>query len=560
MSSASSDVSAPHSSALSLPGEVRLATNFPARDAVPAAMAYPATQPRVLIAGETRIYTAATRDVVSPLWLRAHPGEEPQPTVIGQTAHVSIEVALEALNAAQAAWARGAGRWPTMRVEERIEAVERFTAAMVAARDRVCRLLMWEVGKTWADAQGEFDRTVQYIRDTVETLKSQDRDNSRLQFREGIIAQVRRAPLGVTLCMGPFNYPLNETFATLIPALIMGNTAVVKLPRFGVLLWDPLLDAFAAAFPPGVVNIVNGQGSEIVPPLMQTGRIDVLAFIGSSKSADAIKGAHPRLHRLRCILGLDAKNPAVVLPDADLSTTIPECIKGALSFNGQRCTALKIFFVHRDIAERFTAALSDAVDSLPNGMPWAPGVRLTPLVEPDKASRLDSYLRDAVAHGAVVANQVRGGGSHAYTAYHPAVLSGVTPAMRIYHEEQFGPILPIVPIADLSEFTDYMLETSYGQQAALFGQDAATLGRLIDVLSTQVCRINLNSQCQRGPDVFPFTGRKSSAEGTLSVGDALRSFSVRSMVAANGNAAGKATVRAILDHDHSNFLSTDIIL
>ena len=560
MSSASSDVSAARSSVPSLPGEVQLATSFPARDAVPAAMVWPATQPRVLIAGETRIYTAATRDVVSPLWLRAHPGEAPQPTVIGQTAHVSVEVALEALNAAQAAWARGAGRWPTLRVEERIEAVERFTAAMVAVRDRVCRLLMWEVGKTWADAQGEFDRTVQYIRDTIETLKSQDRDNSRLQFREGIIAQVRRAPLGVTLCMGPFNYPLNETFATLIPALIMGNTAVVKLPRFGVLLWDPLLDAFAAAFPPGVVNIVNGQGSEIVPPLMQTGRIDVLAFIGSSKSADAIKGAHPRLHRLRCLLGLDAKNPAVILPDADLSTTIPECIKGALSFNGQRCTALKIFFVHRDIAERFTAALSDAVDSLPNGMPWAPGVRLTPLVEPDKASRLDSYLRDAIAQGAAVANQARGGGSHAYTAYHPAVLSGVTPRMRIYHEEQFGPILPIVPIADLSEFTEYMLETSYGQQAALFGQDPATLGKLIDVLSTQVCRINLNSQCQRGPDVFPFTGRKSSAEGTLSVGDALRSFSVRSMVAANGNAAGKATVRAILDHDHSNFLSTDIIL
>ena len=99
-----------------------------------------------------------------------------------------------------------------------------------------------------------------------------------------------------------------------------------------------------------------------------------------------------------------------------------------------------------------------------------------------------------------------------------------------------------------------------GQQASLFGQDERTLGRLIDVLSTQVCRINLNSQCQRGPDVFPFTGRKSSAEGTLSVSDALRSFSIRSMVAANGNSAGKALVRAILDHDQSNSLSTDIIL
>lgn len=558
MSTASSDASS--SSVSTMAPDARLAGLFPVRADVPTAMAWPDTSPRVLIGGETRVYTAATRDVVSPLWLRERADQEPRPTILGQTAHVTAEVALEALAAARAAWAQGAGHWPTLRVEERIEAVERFTAAMVAARDRICRLLMWEVGKTWADAQGEFDRTVQYIRDTIETLKTQDRDGSRLQFREGIIAQVRRAPLGVTLCMGPFNYPLNETFATLIPALIMGNTVVVKLPRFGVLLWDPLLDAFASAFPPGVVNIINGQGSEIVPPLMQTGQVDVLAFIGSSKAADAIKGAHPRLHRLRCILGLDAKNPAVVLPDADLATAIPECIKGALSFNGQRCTALKIFFVHRDIAERFTAALSDAVDALVNGMPWTPGVRLTPLVEPDKSGRLSAYIRDAVAQGAAVANHARGGGSYAYSAYHPAVLSGVGPSMRIYHEEQFGPILPIVPIADLSEFTDYMLDTSYGQQAALFGQDPGTLGKLIDVLSTQVCRINLNSQCQRGPDVFPFTGRKSSAEGTLSVGDALRSFSVRSMVAANGNVAGKAIVRAILDHDHSNFLSTNIIL
>lgn len=552
-----SDVS---KAAISASPDARLAAIFPLGGEVPADMACPATQPRILIGGEIRKWEGRRRDVASPLWLRAGEDGQPTPTVLGQSAQVSPEEALQALAAARSAWARGAGHWPTMRIEERVEAVERFTAAMIAVRDRVCRLLMWEVGKTWTDSQAEFDRTVQYIRDTVEALKTQDRDNSRLQFREGIIAQVRRAPLGVTLCMGPFNYPLNETFATLIPALIMGNTAVVKLPRFGVLLWDPLLEAFAEAFPPGVVNIINGQGSEIIPPLMQTGHIDVLAFIGSSKAADAIKGAHPRLHRLRCILGLDAKNPAVILPDADLATTIPECIKGALSFNGQRCTALKIFFVHKAIVERFTTALCEAVAKLPQGMPWLPGTRMTPLVEPDKASRLNGYVRNALSLGARLENGIDGEPRHAYTAYHPAVLSGVTPAMSIYHEEQFGPILPIVTISDVAEFTDYMLDTTYGQQASLFGQDEATLGRLIDVLSTQVCRINLNSQCQRGPDVFPFTGRKSSAEGTLSVGDALRSFSIRSMVAANGNSAGKALVRAILDHSHSNFLNTDIIL
>jgi glyceraldehyde-3-phosphate dehydrogenase (NADP+) len=445
-----------------------------------------------------------------------------------------------------------------MRVEERIEAVERFLSGMLAVRPAVCRLLMWEIAKTWTDAQAEFDRTVQYIRDTIEALKDLDRQNSRLQFREGIIAQLRRAPLGVTLCMGPFNYPLNETLTTLIPALIMGNPVVVKLPRYGVLLWDPLLPAFRDSFPPGVVNIINGDGQEIIPPLLHSGHIDVLAFIGSSRSADAIKAAHPHPHRLRCILGLDAKNPAVILPDADLAVAVAECVKGALSFNGQRCTALKMLFVHEQIADRFLADFSAAVNRLPNAFPWADGVRLTPLVEHGKAARLTAYVEDAQRHGAELVNA--GGGSALHTAYQPAVLSNVTADMRVYHEEQFGPIVPIATIRDPQEFLDYIIDSHYGQQASIFGHDPAAIGRLVDVLSNQVCRINLNTQCQRGPDVFPFTGRKDSAEGTLSTADALRSFSIRSMVAAPQTAPGKRLVRGILDGDHSSFLNTDVIL
>lgn len=539
---------------------VGLGAMFPTRDAVPSEMTAPETRPRVLINGEIREWDGAVREVVSPLWLRPAADQPPVRTILGRTAALSADVAKEALAAAKAAWAQGAGKWPTMRVEERIEAVERFLAAMIARRDAVCRLLMWEIAKTWTDSQLEFDRTVQYIRDTIEALKSLDRDNARLQFREGIIAQIRRAPLGVTLAMGPFNYPLNETFATLNPSLIMGNTAVVKLPRYGVLLWDPLFEAFRDAFPPGVVNIINGEGHKIVQPLMQTGDIDVLAFIGSSRSADAVKGAHPRPHRLRGILGLDAKNPAVVLPDADLATTIPECVKGALTFNGQRCTALKIFFVHEAIAERFTAALAQAVGGLVHAFPWVKDVRLTPLPEQDKPEKMAAFVSDAVEKGATLVNAASGGGEYACTAFQPAIVSGVSESMRLYHEEQFGPVLPIVIIRDLSEFVDYMLKTSYGQQVSLFGQDPATIGRLIDILANQVCRINLNTQCQRGPDVFPFTGRKSSAEGTLSVGDALRSFSIRSLVAAPGTPGGKRLVRAVLDGDHSNFLSTDVIL
>lgn len=539
---------------------MQLSAMFPTSSAVPAEAQPPKVSPRILVDGEIQEWNGPCREVLSPLFLRQADGAEPEPRLLGLSPSVDEQTALWALSSARSAWAQGTGAWPTMRVEERIESFERFLHAMTAQREAVCRLIMWEVAKTWADSQTEFDRTVQYLRDTVEALKELDRSSARLSFRDGIIAQVRRAPLGVTLSMGPFNYPLNETMTTLMPALIMGNPVVVKLPRIGQLLWDPLLEAFRDCFPRGVVNVINGEGQKVIPPLMRSGQIDVLAFIGSSRSADAIKTTHPHPHRLRSILGLDAKNPAMILPDADLQNAVAECVKGTLSFNGQRCTALKILFVHQQIADRFIADFGAAVDALPNAFPWVKGARLTPLCEPGKAGRLAAFVDDAVGRGATLVNRAGGGGSAYLTAYHPAVLANVTPAMRVFHEEQFGPVIPIVIVRDTQEFIDYVIGSSYGQQASIFGQDPTEIGRLIDVLSNQVCRINLNSQCQRGPDVFPFTGRKDSAEGTLSTADALRAFSIRSMVAAPHTAPGKRLVRGVLDGDHSKFLSTDVIL
>ena len=168
---------------------------------------------------------------------------------------------------------------------------------------------MWEICKSFAESEKEFDRTIAYIEDTIDALKNLDRTNSRFVIEQGIIGQIRRAPLGVTLCLGPTNYPLNETFTTLIPALIMGNTIVLKPPRPGVILYRPLLEAFRDAFPKGVVNIIYGNGREVTPPLMASGKVDALAFIGSSRAASALKKLHPRPHRLRSILGLEAKKP-----------------------------------------------------------------------------------------------------------------------------------------------------------------------------------------------------------------------------------------------------------
>jgi hypothetical protein len=122
-----------------------------------------------------------------------------------------------------------------------------------------------------------------------------------------------------------------------------------------------------------------------------------------------------------------------------------------------------------------------------------------------------------------------GGGERVENYMHPAVVYPVKPEMRLHEVEQFGPIVPVREYEDVSEVMNYAVESQFGQQVSVFGYDPKVLGPMIDALVNQVSRVNLNTQCQRGPDSFPFTGRKASAEGTLSVEDALKRFSIRSL-------------------------------
>jgi glyceraldehyde-3-phosphate dehydrogenase (NADP+) len=417
--------------------------------------------------------------------------------------------------------------------------------------------MMWEIGKSLPDSGKEFDRTVDYISGTVAAMKELDRSSFRFVIEQGVIGQIRRAPLGVVLCMGPFNYPLNETFTTLIPALVTGNSVIFKPPKLGVLLHEPLLEAFRDCFPRGVVNTVYGEGPVVAGPLMESGRIDVLAFIGTSRVADTLRRQHPKPHRLRCVLGLEAKNAAIVLPDADLDLAVGECTTGALSFNGQRCTALKMLFVHRSVLDGFLEKFSEAVGRLSAGMPWDAGVQITPLPEEDKVGKMQALIADAVAKGARVVNP--GGGDAAGTLMNPAVVFPVGPGMRLYSEEQFGPVVPVAAFDSIEEPMDWVARSDYGQQVSIFGSDPGALAALVDPLVNQVCRVNLNSQCQRGPDSFPFTGRKDSAEGTLSVSDALRVFTIRTLVAAKETEVNRRILKHILADRSSRFLSTDFI-
>ena len=507
-----------------------------------------------LIDGKIGKWNGEFTEVISTLLANE---EDDKYITLGDSPKMDKKHALLALEAADKAYSNGTGTWPTMKVYERINCMQKFVDLMVLKRDEVVKLLMWEIGKNLKDSEKEFDRTVDYINETIKEYKKIDRDGAFFHNNSGVRALIRRGPLGVVLCLGPYNYPLNETFALLIPAIIMGNTAIFKPAKHGVLLIAPLLEAFKKSFPPGVVNIVFGRGREIAAPIMETGKINVLALIGHSSSAISLQDLHPQKNRLRLVLGLEAKNPAIIMDDADLELTVNECLNGSLSYNGQRCTAIKVIYVHEKIKEKFLKKFCDSVDSLKLGLPWE-NTLLTPLPEPNKPKYISELIDDATSKGAKIIN--KNGGKKFKNFVFPAVLYPVSENMDVYKEEQFGPVIPVISFSDINTPINFMADSNYGQQVSLFGNSEEKLGPIIDSLVNLVCRVNLNSSCQRGPDVYPFTGRKDSAVATLSVHDALRSFSIRTFVASKDNPTNKNILRKLIDNKKSNFIRTDYYL
>jgi glyceraldehyde-3-phosphate dehydrogenase (NADP+) len=518
-------------------------TFYPSEEDIPEELIseIPVVLDKYLVGGALKDWEGPFREVRSPVCVRGPSG--PSRMVIGRYPLLTERESLEALRAARDAFDAGRGLWPAMTPARRIECMETFVSGMASLKDRITRLLMWEIGKTYKDAGLEFDRTVNYTRGVIAVLGDESKRPPQTVMEQGIVGRIGRAPLGVVLCMGPFNYPLFETFTGLVPALLGGNSVIFKPPRFGTLLYQPLLEVFRDSFPAGAVNEVSGEGRQIIPALLSSGMIDALAFIGTSSVATYLRGLHPKPHRLRCALGLEAKNPALVLPDADMDTTIRECVAGALSFNGQRCAALKIFFVPRSIAAVFLERFREALDLVKPGMPWEESVLVTPLVEPGKSGYLAELVADAVRLGARVVND--GGGETCGSFFSPALLYPVTPAMRVYGEEQFGPLIPVAPYDDVEEALQYIAESNFGQQASIFGKDKDVVASLAGRLLHQVSRVNINCQCQRSPDMAPFTGRKDSAEGSLSISDAPTAFTVPSLISARDTEANREIIKAV---------------
>mmetsp|Transcript_9950 Transcript_9950/g.9634 ORF Transcript_9950/g.9634 Transcript_9950/m.9634 type:complete len:617 (-) Transcript_9950:164-2014(-) len=490
-----------------------------------------------------------------------------EPKLIGKMYQMTSEETLNVLKQArEVGWQGGVGEWPQMSLEGRLECMHNFLGKLQMVREQIIETLMWEIGKNEKDAAAEFDRTIRFVEQIMEVLRSHE-EFGRSSFQtvsNNVRAMVKRAAIGIVLCLGPYNYPLNETYAAMIPALLTGNIVLLKLPTTGGLSHLLTMQAFVESFPPHTVNFISGGGRVTMPPLMETGHVDALAFIGSSRAADNLIKSHPNPHRLKLFLQLEAKNMGIFLPDIltnpdKLQHSLDEAVTGSLSFNGQRCTALKLLFVpkesgkiNNDIDDNGSPAqylaneISQRVEKLTIGLPWQkhsddnnnnkqPHSQITPLPYQERVTYMKQLIADAVEKGASILNENGGKiiGGPKSTLMIPAVLFPVTKDMNIYHEEQFGPIVPIVEYDDLNVVLEYATQGKYGQQVSIFTaseEDSSPAAGLIDFFSNIFGKININSQCGRSPDTLPFSGRRSSAMGVMSVTEVLKEFSVPTVI------------------------------
>ena len=504
----------------------------------------------VLIAGELFSAAPDTRKVFSPILLRTESGLADR--ALFNVPAVDSSVAMQALQAARDCYGFGNGTWPQKSPAQRAAAVSRMIGALESQKARIALAEMWEIAKPYSSCISEIDRTIAYVEATLTEYLQQDGRCDDCERISGTTVINRRAPLGVVLVMGPYNVPVFETLCTALPALLMGNTVVIKMPRMGGGALSFLLPAFAEHFPPGAVNIIDGVPENVVTPMMTSGLVDVLVFIGSGRVTTMLRQLHPSPGRLRKVFGLEAKNPAVVLADADLDLAAEQIIRGAFAFNGQRCTGIKRLFVETSVHGALLERLQKRTDALKIGMPWEDGVQITPLADPRKPSCLAELLEDALLHGAHIIN---GGGQNSGSLFVPALVDGVTDKMRLAQVEQFGPVLPISAFSDEMEMVASIRQSDFGQQISLFGNDPDRLGRTIDFLMPQTSRINLNTYCHRGPDVLPFTGRKDSAESVVSITESLRTFSTCATVTSSEKQ--KELLDAILKQHRSRFLNPE---
>lgn len=409
--------------------------------------------------------------------------------------------------------------WSKTPFDKRKKILLKFADLLLKNRNDLAKLLVNHVGKGLKDAAVEVERSAIYIHDTInvyeQMLKQPKVVDPKAHGVKGKTGYFTREPLGVVLAVTPFNYPINTPVSKIAPALISGNTVVFKPATqssiIGIKMSELLIKA---GIPSGVFHCIVGYGRDIGDALITNKHIAMISFTGGTKvGLDLL--AKSSVGNISLELG--GKDAAIVLEDADLNKTAKEIIKGAYSYSGQRCTAIKRVIVLKPVAKQLIKLLKEGVSKLQVGNPiHSPDI--VPVVDVASAEYIESLIIDAKNLGATI----EVGGERERNYVMPTLISNVNTKMKIAWEEPFGPVLPVMEVKNIQEAIELHNASEYGLQASIFTKSEKAAREIANEL--EVGTVNWNRSSSRGPDLFPFLGVKNSGVGAQGIEDAILSM------------------------------------
>ena len=414
----------------------------------------------------------------------------------------------EAMQAARAALPA----WRALSAVERAAYLHKTAAVLERDKEEIGTILAKEVAKGIKAAIGEVVRTADLIRYAAEEglrITGQAMEGGGFEAAsKNKLAVVRREPVGVVLAIAPFNYPVNLSGSKIAPALIAGNVVMFKPPTQGSISGLLLAKAFEeAGIPAGVFNTITGRGSEIGDYIIEHKEVNFINFTGSTPIGKRIG----RLAGMRPImLELGGKDAALVLEDADLEHAAKQIVAGAFSYSGQRCTAIKRVIVLESVADKLVTLLQAEVTKLTVGDPFD-NADITPVIDNTSADFIWGLIEDAQEKGAQALTPIKREGNLLW----PVLFDQVTKNMKVAWEEPFGPVLPIIRVANVEEAIAFANESEFGLQSSVFTNDFKKAFEIAEKL--EVGTVHINNKTQRGPDNFPFLGVKGSGAGVQGI-------------------------------------------
>ncbi len=416
--------------------------------------------------------------------------------------------------------------WRDVPINERAVILNKAALLLEENMLELYKVLQYEIGKDKESSISEITRSADFIRFTADEGKHMEGKtilgDSFPGFNKNKISMVTRVPLGTVLAISPFNYPINLSVSKIAPALIAGNSVILKPPTSGSISALHMAEIFnKAGLPKGVLNTVTGKGSDIGDYLVTHKGIDFINFTGSTEVGRHIASMAGMVPTL---LELGGKDAALVLDDADLDLAAKEIASGAFSYSGQRCTAIKRVIVLNSIAPALICKIKAIAESLRVDA-LREDCEIVPLINMKAADFVQELIDDAINKGA---NLILGN-KRIDNLIYPTIFDNVTSDMRIAWEEPFGPILPIIRVNSIEEAVKVTNSSKYGLQASIFTNNINKAFFIADKL--QVGTVQINGKTERSPDHFPFSGFKSSGMGTQGIRYSIEAMSkIKSIV------------------------------